>query len=174
MAFNEIYTSWRIFSIPPETPLKEKVDLLARGAKTTTLRKLLMKKIDQHQKDRDTIEHESVEIFLYYETSLKDEINLLSAIESMSYEAIGKRDWIVKEKLALEVKENFFDSLFANPHFEKLLKEDASFLAAYETCIKPIDNAIQDTTEEMALIVLTTSKSEELNKLKTQFYERQL
>ena len=37
---------------------------------------------------------ESVEIYLYYETKLKNSFDLLTAMKSMKYEAMGKRDWI--------------------------------------------------------------------------------
>lgn len=151
MAFNEIYTSWRLATMPEDTPLKDKLELMTQGAKTLALRAVLSDKINteqervtakmrqearsnliksglnpdavEHKKkilELKHIEHEAVEIYLYNETSLNEELNLLTAIKHVRYaDAIGNRNWINKADLIKEVNSSFFNQLKELPAFKK-------------------------------------------------------
>ena len=108
MALNEIYTSWMILCQSGD------LGVMTGAAKTLCLRKELQKLIGE--------ERESVEIFLYYESTLSKRLKLVTAIEHMTYDTIGKREWI-DEALVKTVNDHFFDHLFAIPVFQKRAKE---------------------------------------------------
>ena len=64
-----------------------------------------------------------MEIFLYYESTLSDRLQLVTAIQHMDYGSIGKRAWIDEKALVKAVNDHFFDHLFAIPVFQKRAKE---------------------------------------------------
>ena len=132
MSLNEIYSSWKIHTLPPTATLQDKLTILTGVAKTLALRKALSKCISPKEKETHKDLRESVEIYLYYEISLKDTLNLITAIEGMSYAEIGRRDWINENELVIEVNRDFFDSLYTIPAFEEILKSDASIAAKFE------------------------------------------
>lgn len=105
MSFNEIYTSWLILCKGAS------IKLLAGVARTLTLRKELQKLIPAS-------ERESVEIFLYYETKLRMELHLETAIQNMAYSRIGERSWIDEEHLKKVVREKYLYELIDIPVFE--------------------------------------------------------
>ena len=70
------------------------------------------------------VEHEAVEIYLNYETTLKPKLNLLSAIENMRYRTFGERPWIDEKELEKKVNEEFFNELYELPIFQKVLLAD--------------------------------------------------
>lgn len=111
MALNEIYTSWNILCKSAD------LSLLTGVAKTLRLRKALQKLIRKE-------EGESVEIFLYYESTLKKQLKLTTAIENMAYETIGNRRWIDPEILIADVNAHFFEELFEVPLFQKIFTEN--------------------------------------------------
>jgi hypothetical protein len=69
-------------------------------------------------------QQESVEIYLYYETTLRERLHLLTAVQTMAYEQYGKRDWIDEAQLIEEVNRQYLDHVIEIPVFEKLLSED--------------------------------------------------
>jgi Leucine-rich repeat (LRR) protein len=119
MGFNELYTFWKIYTLPENAPFEDKIDLLTRGAKTKALRTLL----SQDMYD----ETESAEIYLYAEIALKARLNLLTAIEDMSYDYIGKKAWLNLDALEKQVNETHVSYLIEIPAFEKMIKHDALF-----------------------------------------------
>lgn len=113
MALNEIHTSWKIICLPPDASVKSKLKIMTSAAKTLALRHELAKIIPKD-------EHESVEIYLYYETHFKFQ----SAIEGMAYGVIGKRSWINEANLLKAVNDNYFSHLIALPAFDQLVKKE--------------------------------------------------
>ena len=109
MALNEIYTSWMILCQSAD------LEVMTGVAKTLCLRNELQKLIGE--------QGESVEIFLYYESTLSHRLHLVTAIEHMTFDTIGKREWIDEEALVKAVNDHFFDHLFAIPVFQKRAKE---------------------------------------------------
>lgn len=124
MAFDEIYLSWRLLSMEEKTPLKEKVELLVRAAKTQALRHALSIKIEDHQKASGMIERESVQIFLYYEIELRQKLDLLKAIDHMKYGEIGQREWIKVDDLVKEVNLTYLQNLVDLPAFSSTLAKE--------------------------------------------------
>lgn len=119
MSLNEIYTCWLLVCKID----KEKLPELLGVAKTVYLRKRLQQLIERFEKEMKTVERESVEIFLFYETILRDELGLKSAIQSMTYAGIGERSWISQEELIKEVNVNFYEELIRLPLFEEMMQE---------------------------------------------------
>lgn len=120
MAFNEIYTSWKVVCG------NGGLEMMKGVAKTLALRKELQKLL------RNSGERESVEIFLFYEILLKEELGLVTAFSSMTYATIGERAWIDKERLIRAVKDNYFDELYALPVFQKRLQENGEVRRRWE------------------------------------------
>jgi hypothetical protein len=151
MSLNEIFTSWKIVCLPHTAPLKEKLEVMTKAAKTNTLRNRLnqlianeeIRKADveikrleangqtitpqlRQQIRNKSQENESVEIYLNYETELKERLDLLSVIETMSYREIGKRSWIDEKLLIEHVNQNFYEELYKLPLFEEVFKKENS------------------------------------------------
>ena len=125
MSFNLLYTAWRMQKLPEASSVKEKLTLIQRAAKTEALRAYIANCIDSQQKKSGSLEHESVEIYLYYETALKKKLDLLTAIDQMAYGEIGKRDWI-KEKSAIQfVEKKYLPFFYKHPSLRKLALEQA-------------------------------------------------
>jgi C-terminal novel E3 ligase, LRR-interacting len=131
MAFNEIYVSWKLATLH-HISLKDKLTLLIQAAKTLALRGILQKKIDEQEKKTSSPLTESVEIFLYYEATLKKELNLLTAIDNMRYSSIGKREWIKEDTLKEEVRNAYISHLVEIPAFTSLAQQEDSFKKAYD------------------------------------------
>jgi C-terminal novel E3 ligase, LRR-interacting/Leucine rich repeat len=129
MGLNELYTTWQIYLMEKNQTisLQDKLHLSIKAAKTLALRGYLTDIISKREKQNHQLENESVEIFLYYETSLKKELNLLSVIEKMSYSVIGKRDWIDINQLKKEVNDQYITHLVEIPAFMSMAKQDQSF-----------------------------------------------
>lgn len=117
MSLNEIYTSWVIVCQSAALPLKEKVQIMTGVAKTLCLRKELQKLIGKE-------ERESVEIFLYYESLLKEPLKLVTAIHKMTYGDIGKRASVDINRLIAQVNANFFEELFELPVFQQMVEKE--------------------------------------------------
>ena len=54
----------------------------------------------------------------------KSKLKLVTAIQSMGYETIGKRDWIQEKNIIKEVEQGYIDCLIELPHFEDFLQEN--------------------------------------------------
>lgn len=143
MALNELYTTLRITQLSDETLikdelteeaktlalhqlLKDKVCLMCKVSKTLALRRLLGKKIDEWEKQNKRLQEEDVEIYLHYETLLREELGLMTAIEESTYD--GQRKWIDSKALAKEVNDSYLDDLVNVPIFEKLIEKEESFI----------------------------------------------
>lgn len=114
MSLNEIYTSWLLLCKSPEN-----LKVLHGVAKTLRLRKELQMLIQKNMPH----ERESVEIFLYYETHLREVLQLETAIKNMAYDALGKRSWIDQKALIKEVQSNYYEELIEIPLFAKKMEK---------------------------------------------------
>ena len=119
MSFNEIYTYWLLCTMESNSDLKAKLIILAGLAKTFALRKELAKRIAE----KGAVQ-ESVEIYLFYESRLKDRLGLMTAIDHMSYAQIGERDWLSENSLVAAVNEHYMDELIDFPLVQKMMEEE--------------------------------------------------
>ena len=170
MALNEIYISWKIINLPLEAPLRMRLEILIGCAKTLTLRQIISSLIDEYQKKQMSIERESVEIYLYYETLLRKPLNLITAIEQMAYDVIGQRKWIEIDFLSSYVNDQYLDTLVAIPQFVHIAENNLTFLAlweekqaCYSDLMDDLDIKKPETTDELSIEYLNYST--ELNKL---------
>jgi Leucine-rich repeat (LRR) protein len=130
MALNEIYTAWKLWQLSGKGTTKEKLEIMMQGAKTIALRQALAVLMEEYRQKTKVDLGESVEIFLYYEVALKKELNLLSVIDTMRYDGIGKRDWIDQDQLIARVNETYIDYLIQFSSFEAILNNDQEYLEA--------------------------------------------
>ncbi len=130
MAFNELYVSWKLHTMDPQTPLQEKLRLLEGVAKTLALRSGLTRIMQNQamQEGREANPRESTEIYLYYETHLREELGLVTAIKHMSHEFIGKRDWIDIETLKSTVQATYLEEVVKLPALENLAEADPQYV----------------------------------------------
>lgn len=149
MAFNELYVAWKIDKLPKTSNLKESLELMIQASKTLALRSSLAAQISQYEIDKKIETLESVEIFLYYETSLKTKLNLLTAINHMSYAEIGKREWIKEDQLIQDVERNYLNFLVELPCLETLIEKDDSFELLWSEKKQKFDNVILSLTEKL-------------------------
>ena len=144
MGLNEIYVSWKIQYIDKELPLQDKLKIIAGAAKTHALRTILSQKIDREAKRGVSI-GESVEIYLYYEHTLAQRLKLVTAIESMLYSEIGKRDWIDEKELGEGVETIYPDIAISLPAFDTLISQDSNAQNRLEAIVS-------DANEELVQI----------------------
>jgi len=124
MGLNEIYVSWKISFLREDASLKEKLEIIVRASKTLALRKVLIKIMDKAGQNNQASLEESTEIFLYYESILVERLELETAIRSMLYSRIGRRDWIQERELIESVKATYLDEVINLPAFKDLIKQD--------------------------------------------------
>jgi len=152
IALNEIYTSWKLYNLPKDASIQESLIILGKIARTNTLRKRLSTLIDIRQKEKNVILNESTEIYLFYETSLREILDLETAVVSRSYgpcERNGEcsRDWINEDALIQYVKENYQQELITLPAFEEIAKKDSEY-QDHLSAIKLSFEGIQEKLEE--------------------------
>ncbi len=127
MALNELYTSYKIHTLPADSTLKDQLQIIERAAKTLALRRILATLISQKEKKTGQPIRESVEIFLYYESKLQKKLNLLTAVKNMEYSEIGKRDWIDPNQLIEQVRRYYLGDLTQILPFQKIIEADSKF-----------------------------------------------
>ena len=81
MGFNEIYTKWKLVTAV-DLPRMEKKKLVKAAARTFALRSAIARRVNSL---------ESVEVYLYYESKLKDTLGLLTVCTESVYSSIGKQ-----------------------------------------------------------------------------------
>lgn len=166
MALNEIYTSWRLFTMPQDASREAKLSLLCGVSKTLTLRNILTQKI------RHRIERESVEIYLYYEIQLR-EMNLVTAVASMHFPRFGRRDWIDVEELKQSVENDYTVELLQLPAFDKFLESEPSLKSEIDAIKTETLEAIEQVRQEesndwnslFAINELERAKNERIKRL---------
>ncbi|MFI0436113.1 MAG: leucine-rich repeat domain-containing protein, partial [Parachlamydiaceae bacterium] len=78
MAFNELFLSWKLETLDVNMSEHDTFKLMLRASKTAALRKAIQNAIEKQEAKEGQLIHESVEIYLYYETQLKKQLDLLS------------------------------------------------------------------------------------------------
>jgi hypothetical protein len=144
MAFNEIFTFWKLCTVNKSDPIKKRVELLAGLARTTALRGAVAQAISQHQGTHG----ESVETFLYYETHFRSELDLVTAITHMHYKTIGQRSWINEEALKIAVQTNAMRIMVELPAFQKVARESKHYTQAYDRKAKGFAKQMTKLDEE--------------------------
>jgi hypothetical protein len=165
MAFNELYLDWKLATLDPKAPEKDKFELMMRAAKTTALRNALQKEISDKEaqnlrelrerrvrennvepiQDREWQMGESVQIFLYYETVLKEPLNLLTAISGMIYADIGRRNWIDQDELARDANAYYVSEMVNFTALIPIRDIDPAFQNAWA----PIDEEFAEKAEKL-------------------------
>jgi hypothetical protein len=128
-AFNELYVAYRIFTMNQDDPLINKLKLIQGCAKTLQLREAIRERIQAHENVGNPEVSEDVEIYLYYETKLRRELGLVTAIQSMRFERIGKRNWINEDELKRNVLENHLNLMSGMEVLRKIAFKDADLEA---------------------------------------------
>lgn len=150
MVFNVLYTQWVLSTLDPHAPLKEKLSILKGVAKTITLRK----ELESMMEGMENVS-ESVEIFLFCETNLKERLHLVTAINNMKHSQIGKRPWINLDELANTVEATYkteFVRLQAtqelannSQYFKEVQEEITTLHIEYEHVLDRIKFHLTDT-----------------------------
>ena len=119
MSMNELYTLW-LLSCPQETrSRKETLSILLGAGRTLALRENLTKHLANSGS-------ESVESYLYYEITLREELGLITCCTRMHYSIMGSRTIINDQldKIKTLVKSEGLAAATYQPAFEKLFEED--------------------------------------------------
>lgn len=140
IALNEIYTYWRLHTMPPEVTLIEKLNLLIGCSKTNTLRRYVSSIV----KDVS----ESSEIFLFYEIKYKDQFGLISAVDSMAHRQMGRSSLINEFELEDRVVNHYYEELFNFPAFIKLVTIDETFQTKWKKEELRLDEKMDSLTEK--------------------------
>jgi|GEM_PF-3997681 len=178
MAFNELYVAWRILCAIP-TDKNQQLQLLVQAGKTFTLRAAIA---EEMQKQPDSSLGESVEIFLYYESTLQSQLGLLTFIEHTRYaQTIGKRDWIREDDLINTVQSTYADFSIGIPIFDKLLEKNGpSAMARIAALTREAQENLNPTsgqTEAEHLEAVNAVKKEltqKLNEVKKEWFLEQI
>ena len=139
MTLNEIFLAWKLAMAPDE----DQLGMMVRAAKTAALRDALRQRINHREQALGVSLVEDVEIYLYYETTLKERLNLLTAINGMIYRSYGKSDWIDEKSLVEEVNKTYLNHLVEFPALQTFLEKDAEFNAKWE----PMDEKFGEQME---------------------------
>ena len=143
MALNELFVSWKILVPQEEMTESDVIALLAGAGKTLALRSALsrMPQMEAQQ--------ESVEIYLYYETHLRQRLGLLTAIQTMAYGAMGRRDWINEEELVKEVEAHYMEEAIQLLFFEKLFSENLEAREGLEKRLEEFGERLEALAEQL-------------------------
>ena len=120
MGFNIINLLWELHcagNISTDKRLK----LMVRAAKTLTLRIELQQLMNFHVGPDFG---ESVEVFLYYEVHLQQQLDLLTFYQHLLHPDLGQRDWVDEKALQTYVEESFVFQLIDLPGFDAVAQED--------------------------------------------------
>lgn len=142
MSLNEIYTSWKIHTMPANAATEEKLELLIGVAKTEELRIAISQNLIGKN------ESESVEIYLYYEQKLRDRLKLVTAIKNMRYATMGNRKSIDETALIESVEEKYISSLNKYPAFEKLAMNDPAYASAKRKIMNESQKNLEKIVQE--------------------------
>ena len=149
MAFNELFLAWKLDTLDSQASEKEKLDLIMSASKTAALRCALQNRIQQQEMARKAVAElqcemqdiplleemwlveEGVEIYLHYETTLRDRLKLLTFTNQKLYD--GESDWIDEELLIEEVEQNYFEYMLDLQPLIAMRDQDTSYAATWET-----------------------------------------
>ncbi|MCH9620164.1 MAG: hypothetical protein SP4CHLAM17_11100 [Chlamydiales bacterium] len=95
MSLNLVYTDWKLYTLPAEASLSEKVQLLVGCGRAQKLRQAILSRYPGS---------ENVEKVLYAEVNLRERLRLVTAITSMIYSEIGHVEDSVIKEMAQEIE----------------------------------------------------------------------
>ena len=165
IALNEIYSAWKLHILPKGASIQESLATLKGIASTNTLRKRIANLIDRKQKKDKITLKESTEIYLFFETRLRETLGLETAVTSMSYEQMGRCSWIKDEELIKYVKENYQQELIDLPAFEDLANNNKEYLDDLSKVTSQYDQMSENLEKQLA-----SNKINEMN-YKSEFEE---
>ena len=95
MSLNLVYTDWKLYTLPAEASLSEKVQLLVGCGRALKLRQAVLGRYPGY---------ENVEKVLYAEVNLRERLGLVTAITSMIYSEIGHVEGSMIEDIAQKIE----------------------------------------------------------------------
>ena len=152
MSFNLLHTCWKIHCGQSGNTLGEKLCSLAALARTELLRNEVSNQLDQAvlagRVNRAALS-ESVEAFIYWETKLKSELRLDTAIDFTHY-TLGKRFYLDEQALKTRVKKDCINTMTSMELVQNLWRESPSVdrrqLEPIENKMSELDDSLLDNT----------------------------
>ena len=115
MSLNLVYTDWKLYTLPAEASLSEKVQLLVGCGRALKLRQAVLGRYPGY---------ENVEKVLYAEVNLRERLGLVTAITSMMHEDIEHVEGSVLEDIAQEIEAiPVAELVVGSDYWENYLKE---------------------------------------------------
>lgn len=146
MTFNEMYTLLELFKLEKsDARFEEKIKVCIAAAKVFCLRKKIANEIQEKLPHLKL----NVEIYLYFETILKDQLGLLSFLSSMEFGRIGNRSEIDKYALQNHVAENYLTELFALDVFKTFIESNEEFLLFKEKKQQKLDKRQEQLDDDL-------------------------
>jgi hypothetical protein len=144
MALNEIYCLWTIATLDKKkSTLEQKIQILLRAVKSYAFRYYISKWLQKNEANN----HESVEVFLFYENLLKRDLNLISIVKIMTYGSIGnKLHKLSKQKVLDDVNESYLKHILVIPSLEELISKEDDFIAMWN----PLQESFQEELGNLA------------------------
>lgn len=144
MALNELFVAWKIEALSEgkEASWQEKLELMRGIAKTSALRAVLQQLLSK----RGSGTAENVEIYLYYETLLREKLGLVTAVHSMRYAKLGACSWIDESELIEKVNQSYLDHLVGLNLFKSMVENREDFQLEKRDLLNPL-NALLDSAE---------------------------
>ncbi|MCH9609275.1 MAG: hypothetical protein S4CHLAM45_14790 [Chlamydiales bacterium] len=140
MSLNLVYTSWKLYTLPAEASLSEKVQLLVGCGRALKLRNLVLQNPG----------YENAEKILYAEVKLRERLGLVTAITSMMHEDIGHVEGSVIKAIAQEIEEipdaklvvefNYWENYLEEHHAPELSKIKDEIKKARKTLLALLEN----------------------------------
>lgn len=177
MTLNTLYTSWKLERNPSGSE-QETLNVMAGLAKTLTLRDAVTDKINAMEKAGADV-FESVQIYLYCETKLRDDLKLTTAIKNMTYaeytekavlEPIKNRYGISIDlsELKKTVEHHYLETMVKLSKVVSLWETDKEAQQRFKQCsegtrneIKALDKKIEEQDELTAKGLLPENKLSE-------------
>ncbi|MCH9609274.1 MAG: hypothetical protein S4CHLAM45_14780 [Chlamydiales bacterium] len=115
ISLNLVYTGWKLYALPAEASLSEKVQLLVGCARAQKLRQAVLSRYPGYK---------NVEKVLYAEVNLRERLGLVTAITSMMHEDIEHVEGSVLEDIAQEIEAiPVAELVVGSDYWENYLKE---------------------------------------------------
>lgn len=143
VSLNEIYTIWKIWFMSEKDLLKDKLKIMLQAAKTIALRNAVELNIKEFVDVHELSEKETVDVYLYYEILLKEELELLTFIKTVTHN--NPRSWVDTEQLKERVEKTYLDFLIAMPIFHKFAEGTEDFQAIW----RPQEESYTEALEEL-------------------------
>ncbi|MCH9609615.1 MAG: hypothetical protein S4CHLAM45_00010 [Chlamydiales bacterium] len=141
MSLNLVYTDWKLYTLPAEASLSEKVQLLVGCGRALKLRQAVLSRYPGY---------ENVEKVLYAEVNLRERLGLVTAITSMIYSEIGNVEGSVLEEMAQEIEAvpdaelvvefGYWENYLKEHHASEFSKIKSGIQAARDTLLTSLEN----------------------------------